>query len=182
MPKITSSNLVTIGIDPGLGGGAALIGTKFEILGTCYFTEDRRDIFKGLQNLQTIALKNSKGIMPRVGIELVSSRPAMVNGKVVQGVKSTFTFGVNYGYVLMACTALNLPLETIPPKTWQKFYHLARDKQDNSRQWKEKLLRKAQELYPDYFLWNKPRTKGIQLQISDAILIAHMLKANYEIK
>ena len=190
MPKIntkpSSERLYTIGIDPGVSGGAALIGTNYQILKTIYFTEDRRDIFENLKDMKHIASSEGgiggRGYSLKAGIELVHARPAMAGGKIVQGVKSTFTFGVNYGYVLMACTALSISIENIPPKAWQKFYHLTRDKQDSTRAWKEKLLRKAQELYPEYFLWNKPRTKTIQLQVADAILIANMLRSNYEIK
>lgn len=187
MPKIqskpSSSNLYTIGIDPGLSGGAALIGPNFQIITTCYFTEDRRDIFQNLKLMKDIA-SNEGGMSGslKAGIELVHARPSIVGGKVVQGIKSTFTFGVNYGYVLMACTALNISVESIPPKAWQKFYHLNREKQEPTRVWKERLLRKAQEVFPDYALWSKPRTKTIQLQIADAILIANMLRSNYEIK
>lgn len=184
MPKIdvpsqNRSGLTVIGVDPGSSGGVCVI-SPYCIVKLSTFSDSLNDIWDTLQDAKEVAIDVSKGSPIRVGIEAVHAMPTVQNGKVVRGATSTFNFGLYYGYSLMALTALKLPFERIPPKTWQKAVRMSRKEKEPTNHWKSRLVDRARELYPSEPLWTRPRTKGIQLQVADAILIAHSLKIQYE--
>ena len=94
-----------VGIDPGNGGGIAVLiddADETEVI-TRKFPEDVRDIGIFLRT----ATSNTNY---RVAIEKVHSMPK-------QGVKSTFTFGMNYGIWIGALRTLDIDfiIKRFPP-------------------------------------------------------------------
>lgn len=144
-----------IGIDPGNEGGIAIItGHGIELI-------QMPDTL--LQLWEIIA--PLRGFSQAV-IEQVHSMPK-------QGVASSFTFGKNYGSLLMALTAAQIPFEEVRPQVWQKCLCISPRKKDEPKgKLKLRLLKKAQQLYPTLWHWREPKSKGKQLAVCDALLIA----------
>ena len=146
---------VYLGIDPGISGGIAAIrlhkdGTKLIHASKC-----ARDLIE-LANTLRIYIAGVKPENIHIVIEQVHSMPK-------QGVKSTFTFGVNYGAWMGILGSLELAYDKIRPQQWQSIY----DKSDFGPEYRDRkngLKNLAIKLFPN--------TK-ITLYICDALLIAN---------
>lgn len=95
-----------LGVDPGKGGGFAVISMRGEIAiynkFTCW-----QDIW--------LVLKEYRSLIKHCAIEKVSSMSG-------QGVKSTFTFGMNYGGWLAYLEIFKISHTLVPPQRWQKMF------------------------------------------------------------
>lgn len=100
--------VVVIGIDPGQSGGIAVLRGGYAVARRMPETE--RDLFEALRE---VCLDRTKRPPDLVVIEAVHSMPK-------QGVASSFKFGMNYGALRMAITALGVPWDTVSPSEWQK--------------------------------------------------------------
>lgn len=137
-----------VGIDPGKGGGIALVYAD----GTAEaykMPETERDLLDLFLELWTRWGYSSK--TPVAVVEVVHAMPG-------QGVTSMFTFGRGYGAVRMAALACGFRLQEVQPATWQKMLG-CRTKGD-----KNVSKRRAQELFPT--------VKKIGHATADALLIA----------
>jgi hypothetical protein len=168
-PKDTA---IYIGIDPGVSGGVALLHNETAI--AFPMPSSMRGILRLLKDLVRIEDKSSIPIF--VGIEQL--RGFMQQGK---GIKSDtggnmpgarmFTMGRNYGALLMASVVVfdKFPLE-IAPVTWQSKLSIPkRSKRESRPQFKKRLQRVSQSLYP--------RLK-ITAKTCDALLIATYMRLN----
>ena len=90
-------------------------------------------------------------------IEKVHSMPK-------QGVKSSFTFGQGYGFLLGCLTALEIPFEYVTPQKWQRYLGCL------SKGDKNVTKQKAQELFPHL---------EITHATADALLIGEYLKRTH---
>ena len=138
-----------IGIDPGKAGGIATI-TGREV--TAYKMPDTE------RDLWTLILRLSCAVQTSFAvIEAVHAMPK-------QGVSSTFKFGKGFGNLRMALIAADVPFEDATPQKWMKALSIPkRAKTDTTREWKNKLKAKAQELFQQI---------DVTLGTSDALLIA----------
>lgn len=98
-----------------------------------------------------------------------------------QGVSSTFKFGMNYGFLRCCLVSNRIPFRDMIPKVWQKEFSMVRKKSkptekdgakipgvsEPEKQWKERLLNVAQNLYPQ---------TPIPLYAGDAVLLAHIAR------
>ena len=76
-----------------------------------------------------------------------------------------FKFGMSYGGLRMALVAAGIPFTAVTPQKWQKALGIPhRERTESKTQWKQRLKRKAEQLFPNHKL---------TLAISDALLIAH---------
>lgn len=137
--------VVQIGIDPGKGGGIAFIKrsevTAFKCPDTPY---ECVKLFK----------QELKGYVKITAmIERVHSMP-------LDGVRSAFSFGTNYGMWHGILAALGIPFKEVTPHKWQKSFGTM-PKEKKSR--KHRLKSLAQQMFPN--------TK-VTLYTSDALLIA----------
>jgi hypothetical protein len=157
-----------LGIDPGANGGiAAIRGSTFLAAWKMPATPD--DLVDLLAEI-----KFCMGIDFCV-VEKQGARPAELPGpdgtlKRVQGITSTWSFAENYGIIEGVLAALQIPREFVAPSYWQKNLQIPpREKKppESHTDWKNRLRRKAQELYPEY---------KITLAIADAILIAEFCR------
>lgn len=147
-------NLSFIGIDPGKSGGIAIV-TSGKPAWACPMPETHKDIHDTLN-----ALRCWSGRESICALEQVHAMPG-------QGVTSMFTFGMGYGALQMALTALAIPFQLVTPQRWQK------ELQCLTKGDKLVSLRKAQQLFPDA---NWGKTKKHNLAIADALLIAEWLR------
>ena len=157
-----------MGIDPGKGGGISIIdedGRVKDIFTMPPTETDMRVMFDGLahkgyfEDLQNPDLK--------AAIELVRSRPS-------QSAQSSFSFGMVYGWVRIACAFHLIPFREPTPGTWLKEFGMKKKPNEKQRAWKKRLSTKAKELFPGLELWE--RTIGEQLAVSDSLLIAEWLR------
>lgn len=137
---------LSIGIDPGINGGIALINSNDTInVYPCPPTiSDMADVLLEVNFLD---------YKTRAVIEKVHSFPG-------QGVASTFKFGMNYGQWLGILAALEIPYIQVTPHKWMKHYgSMPKEKKDR----KNHLKHLAQQRFPK---------EKITLKTADAILLA----------
>jgi hypothetical protein len=148
-----------VGIDPGNGGGIAVLTEDEDGLDIVSrkFPTDVRDVGMFLK----AATNNTNH---RVAIEKVHSMPN-------QGVKSTFTFGMNYGIWIGALRTLDIDFIKIQAKQWQEYYEIP--KQPNYYDRKKALKNKAIELFPN---------ERVTMYTADALLIANYCMQTHYIK
>ena len=169
MPRIpkakTEQTTLYIGIDPGQAGGlvALCVSAKGSEVNAVSMPDTERQVWEWIaENSPARFAPNSYAV-----IEKVHSMPE-------QGVVSSFKFGMGYGALRMALTAACIPFEEVDPRTWQKALGVApRKKEETKPQFKLRLLKLAQQLFPSLPLWSEKRAKGKMLAVSDALLIAY---------
>lgn len=171
MPKTPSSRPYFIGIDPGKQGGLVCLRDKIHSITPMPSSE--RDVWDWF-SMVTYSCSSAVAV-----IERVHARPR-------QGVSSMFKFGCGYGGLRMALIAAGIPFEDVTPQTWLRDLSISPRKKtktvlgvkpkESDRQWKEQLRAKAQQLFPRLSLWKEPKSKGKQLAVADALLIAEFCR------
>lgn len=131
-----------IGIDPGKGGGIAVIN-GLEIRGLLPLAKaTERDVWDFVREYRS---------EPAIAtIEKVSSSPQM-------GVTSSFTFGRSLGYLRGMLTAMEIRFDEVSPQRWQKLLGCLTGGDKNISK------AKAQQLFPQVNMTHA---------IADALLIA----------
>ena len=127
--------MLTLGIDPGLTGAAALLdadGTP-ELVADLPVIRDGRLSWIDGAALQSTLLDAIRGRPCRAVVERVSAMPR-------QGVASSFAFGVGLGSILATLQTLRLPIELVTPSAWKLAMGLGKDKRAS--------LDKARLLFP----------------------------------
>ena len=145
--------MISIGIDPGVNGGVAIIDDKWKdkAIEAVKCPDTIKDMADYLNvhcydNIKTLCI-----------IEKVHSFPG-------QGVRSVFTFGKNYGQWLGILASHDIPYKEVSPQTWMKHYgSMPRDRGQRKRH----LKHLAQSLYPSI---------KVTLYNADAILLANYSK------
>lgn len=137
-----------MGIDPGRGGGIAVIDTlSGELVDVTAMPDTIADISDFIEKHNDV---NS------VYLETVHSMPK-------QGVASTFTFGQYYGYVQMAVVAHKIRCIDVLPSKWQQGLGVKAKKGEAKTAHKNRLKGLAQKLFPK---------AKVTLKNADAILLA----------
>ncbi len=132
-----------IGIDPGKGGGIALLRSAKSIDASVFkMPETEMDTYTLLSSLPPE--------IDMVYLERVGPMPK-------QGVTSVFTFGYGYGVLVGILTALKLPITFVSPVKWQRHLGCLSGGDKNVTK------RKAQQLFP---------TIKVTHAFADALLIA----------
>jgi len=151
--------MLTIGIDPGLGGGIAGLWGK-EVIAIKDMPVMEKSYGKGNQvnpvGLASILMEmRVPGKPVRVIIEQVGAMPK-------QGVSSMFSFGDSFGVLRGVCGALQYSMSFVIPQTWQKRAGLIGESKDAGR-----IL--AIERHPEMYGFLKRKKDNGR---ADAILIA----------
>ena len=151
------SHFKYIGIDPGAGGGVAVIDE-----------DDNIKAYKCPQSSEDMALLfevligNSPPESIRLLMERVWARPT-------NAVRAAFSYGVNYGQWLGISSSHEIKMNTVIPTEWIRWIGCPKALKSVIR--KRWLKEKAQELYPEI--------KRVTLKTSDAILITRYAKEEY---
>ena len=155
-----------LGIDPGKTGGLVCISRSGRIVTYEAMPLTEADIWKWFALLRTTG--NIRGAF----IEKVHSMPQ-------QGVASSFTFGMGYGGLRMALVAAAIPFQEVNPQTWMKGLAIPPKKKTESKARSKNRLRGfAQQLFPGLGAWEW--TKGEQLKVCDALLIAEFCRRTWD--
>ena len=137
-----------MGIDPGKGGGIAVIDADtHEVLDLCVMPDTLYDISEFIERHRDSVC---------CYIESVHSMPG-------QGVSSTFTFGQYFGYVEMAVVCHKIRSIEITPLKWQSLLGMKSKKGESKVSHKNRLKGRAQSLFPH---------AKVTLKTADALLIA----------
>ena len=152
-----ASRFKYIGIDPGKGGGIAVINEKGII--KAYKCPDSSE---EMALLFQILMGNTAADKIRLLMERVWARPT-------NAVRAAFSYGVNYGQRLGIAASHEVQMNTAIPVEWIKWIGCPKAlKRDVRKRW---LKKKAGELYP--------KINKLTLATSDAILITHYAKEEY---
>ena len=151
------SHFKYIGIDPGAGGGIAVIDE-----------EDNIKAYKCPQSSEDMALLFQVliGDTPPENIRLLMER---VWARPTNAVRAAFSYGTNYGQWLGIAASNEVKMNTVIPTEWIRWIGCPKALKSVIR--KRWLKEKAQELYPEI--------KRVTLKTSDAILITKYAKEEY---
>ena len=138
-----------IGIDPGKGGGVAIITNETVTLHNCPRTVD------AMAHLIDMCLSDVAAYRTRVFLEKVWAFPT--DGRV-----GSFTFGENYGQWQGILASHELEPTLVTPKMWQSHFEIKKGLPKNVR---KKILKQMA-------IERCPNTKKITLKTADALLIA----------
>ena len=138
-----------IGIDPGKGGGIAVITSETVTLHNCPRTVD------GMAHLIGLCLNNVAAYRTRVFLEKVWAFPT--DGRV-----GSFTFGENYGQWQGILASHELTPTLVTPKEWQSHFEI---KKGLPKPIRKKILKQIA-------IDRCPNTKKVTLKTADALLIA----------
>lgn len=141
---------IYIGVDPGKKGAMAIMGYS-NTTGERYMMKiipfDPQEYIK--------TLKQFNGAT--VCIEQVHSLPR-------EGVKSVWSFGQTYGWLLGVLDAVGLSYQTVPPNLWKKDFSLLRAE-------KKQSIEVCKRLFPGIELKRTDRCRNDDDNMADAALI-----------
>ena len=141
---------IYIGLDPGKKGAMAIMGYS-NTTGERYMMKiipfDPQEYIK--------TLKQFNGAT--VCIEQVHSLPH-------EGVKSVWSFGQTYGWLLGVLDAVGLSYQTVPPNLWKKDFSLLRAE-------KKQSIEVCKRLFPGIELKRTDRCRNDDDNMADAALI-----------
>tara|TARA_Y100001963_G_C6764905_1_gene441658 strand:+ start:1381 stop:1854 length:474 start_codon:yes stop_codon:yes gene_type:complete len=154
---MAKSRFKYIGIDPGKGGGIAVINEKGIIKAyKCPSSSEEMAL------LFQILIGNTAADKVRLLMERVWARPT-------NAVRAAFSYGVNYGQWLGIAASHEVQMNTAIPVEWIKWVGCPKSlKRDVRKRW---LKERARELYP--------KINKLTLATSDAILIVHYAREEY---
>ena len=138
-----------IGIDPGKGGGIAVLTSKTAKVYACPKTVE------DMATLIGICLNGISADKVKVIIEKVWAFPT--DGRI-----GSFSFGNNYGQWQGILATYEIEPHYVTPKTWQSHFEIKKGLPKDIR--KKKLKQMAKDRFPE--------TKKITLKTADALLIA----------
>lgn len=136
-----------IGVDPGAGGGIAVVGEDGKVVDTYIMPATERDVFDAIEGY-------SEGA--HAVLEKVWSSPGW-------GHAGAFAFGVSVGQLRMALTAAMVPFTEVVPRVWQKAMGVVIPKNTAPVDRKNISKRRAQQLFPHVTVTHA---------IADALLLA----------
>jgi hypothetical protein len=163
-----------IGIDPGASGGLVLLDWH-GIMSAMPMPKTERDIWNWFHSLFASGLY----VKPQRFFAVIEKVGGFIKGKQQPGARM-FSFGAGYGGLRMALIASSIPFVGVTPQKWQRALGIPKRAGEEKAAYKDRLRALAQQLYPGFPLWEEPRSKGKQLAISDALLIATYAKKSEE--
>lgn len=146
-----------VGIDPG-ATGAAVILWDFPGLVDRYDWGSVAGVSSWLNSVKGAGRLH-------VALEHVHSMPK-------QGVKSMFSFGMNFGMWQGLLTAHGIPYQLVPPQTWAKGLLLKSDGVDQ----KHRALAFCERRFPDLRPMYAGMRGGVRWGVVDALCIAEWLR------
>lgn len=160
--------MTTVGVDCGLTGAIAFYDRQCGILHvddmptykvTVNKTKRARiDDVALLTLFELVALKGAT----RVVIEQIWARPGEAS-------RGAFALGVCVGLVRMACVAMRLPVEEVPPQTWKRILRVPGKDIEPT----DAIIKRADELLPYHRdKWRGPKG-GKSLDRAEAAMLAY---------
>lgn len=153
MPRVGDAGATYLGVDPGASGG--IVSIRGNLVAATKMPETEQDVWTLVSSHSHLFGESTFAALEKVG------------GYVGDGGNpgsAMFKFGASYGGLRMALTAARIPFEEVTPQSWQKGLAIPkREKGESKTDWKNRLKRKAQQLFPSV---------EVTLATADALLIA----------
>ena len=156
--------MIYIAVDPGSTSGAITVmqtsdDNVVRLLDIHMMPKTEQDIKNVFSDLQ---VNGNESILPNIKaiIESVHAFPG-------QGVTSMFSFGRNYGFLRGVLVSLRIPFIEVTPQKWMKYFGFKRNKNEDKKKHKLRILQKAQNLYPH---------PSVVLQTADSLMLAEFLR------
>lgn len=142
-----------IGIDPGMSGAMAVIGTT-DMPHVISFNEQKyAETLQSVQFLSCVCCLEKVGAMPG------------------QGVTSMFNFGCNFGMIQGMLIALGIPYQLKTPQAWKKEFGLNSDK--------SKSIEVCNKLFPNVSLLPTERSRKPNDGMAEALLMAEYARRKF---
>lgn len=158
------TNEVVIGIDPGIHGALAVLETcSGHLLDKLKMPDDIHETYRFLFSLRQT--------FPTLIIACEKAQTVPMR----DGVKSAFTNGRNFGKLEATIRLLYVPVQFIPPNTWQAELHKGSDGIGP----KERSLSVAKNLWPcEKFVFNEESKRSLKPHdgLVDAMLVGEFLR------
>lgn len=148
-----------VGIDPGKSGGISYCDETGKVVETVTMPTYEVD-GKDKIDFKAVAAILKKHNPDKVYIENVHAMPG-------QGVTSMFNFGFSTGGLHGVCGALNITVEIVNPRTWQKKL------MGDAKHEKEDTINFCLKNWPELNLFATKRSKKHHDGMADACAIAH---------
>ena len=146
--------MIYIGIDPGKFGALAIInGNKVETV-----PYNKKVYSKTLEKYANLPLSKCRCV-----VEHVHSMPN-------QGVKSTFNFGRNFGYIIGLLEGYNIKYHLVASLKWKNFYNL-------TGKGKQASIDLVHKKFITANLRKTNRSKGDDHNLAEAVLLANYGKS-----
>jgi len=146
------SNELYMGVDPGVGGGIALIDSDLQIVKLRNMPETLTDMIEFFFSIA-------------VDYEVKACIMEKVWAMPMDAIKASFALGKNIGRLEACLTAIHVPWEEITPQSWMKYFSLYKGAAKGKTQWKNELRDLATRMFG-------VTKKEVNLQVADALLIA----------
>ena len=165
--------MIYVATDPGLKGGITIMQTspddEVRLLDIKMMPQTEQDIMNVFKDLQTqnimIIPKYSKideVVFPKIKciLEAQHAFPGM-------GAGAQWTFAQHYGFIRGVLVSLQIPFIEISPQKWMGYFGFKREKNEDKKKHKLRILQKAQNLYPH---------SSVALQTADSLMLCEYLR------
>lgn len=160
--------MIWIGIDPGAKGAMALVGwdaALAEFDATARLEDGPLIIpFDQDRYIGTLLAVETSGVECVCCIEAVHAIAK-------QGLSSTWSFGVSYGWLLGMLDAIGIPYQPITPQKWKKEFGLNADKANS--------IEVCKRLYPGVNLLRTERSRKEDDGLAEALLLSTYAKRKF---
>ena len=143
------------GVDPGLHGGIALLGTPIILC------QSMPVLATGKGSKETLDLFRLRAVLMQARHVVIESQQPFPR----QGGCSNFTTGYGYGALQGLCAGLGIPYSCVRPQVWKRDLGIIRGD-------KEQSIIVAKRLFPGVSLLPTPRCRKESDGIAEALLIA----------
>lgn len=167
--------MTVVGIDPGNSGALAVYDPHAKLITEVidmpvfYMTVNN----KKRKRVDAVGIITWLEMQKMLGAELVLIEA--IGGRPKQGASAAFVLGYGVGLIYMACVALRLPIETVPPQVWKKMMRVPGKKDAEGKKQAEyngMIVNRADELMPDCRdLFRGPKG-GLLVDRAEACLLA----------
>lgn len=147
--------MIYIGVDPGSKSGA------YAVINDRLYTVQPWDDTQFIKDMRLVAGSGDKAVAL---VEKVGAMPK-------QGVRSTWNFGKNAGYIEGALHALSIPFQLVPPGIWKKEFSLNSDK--------AKSIGVCHRLFPDVILKRTDKSRVDDNNLAEALLMAEYARRKF---
>ncbi len=161
--------MIVCGIDPGLGGGIAIMTPSYAKMGGAdveLFVMPEIQAF--VAKMQWVAASDDEC---HVFVEKAQSMPT-------NKASAMFNYGTGYGQLLGVLWTLGLTHTLVPPRTWTKVIHAG----TKDGEPKKRSLEAVKRLFPNIKLTATDRCKKAHDGLVDALLIAEFGRRSLNVR
>jgi crossover junction endodeoxyribonuclease RuvC len=146
---------IWIGIDPGSRSGA------YAVINDDACTVKLWDDVQFVKDMMLIAACEDKAFAV---VEKVGAMPK-------QGLRSTWVFAENFGYIQGVLHAFSIPYQLVPPRVWKKEYSITSDKSQS--------IDVCRRLFPEVSLKRTERSRIDDNNFAEATLMAEYARRHF---